>query len=434
MQSESGVGLSYEQGPPFGVPLRLFLAAPLFLLLAALLALGFPYSWLASRWTPVTLALTHLLTLGYLGTVMSGALLQMLPVLIGSPVPAARLVGSFALWGLSGGTVLLAAAFLVENPTNLFSLAAAVLIVGLSPFLGGVALSLLRTRALPAVVWPMRQAWLALLLTCALGVTLATSLAGTWVLADAPGLTALHAAWGLGGWVLVLVMGVAWQVVPMLQLTPPYSERLPPRLGLTMLGALGLFSLSTWQDTHLTVWLTRIAWVAALSVAVTFALVTLRLQNRRRRKLADATLDFWRMGMLALLLCAVMAPAALLDEAPGHGAAQLSLGLLFLLGFAASVVNGMLYKIVPFLAWFHLQAQTGIRPGGMPTMKDFISDQRARRHFRVHLAAVAGLLPAPFLPPLASLPGLLLLAGSAGVLGFNLLQARQLFLRHGGRL
>lgn len=427
-------GLSYEQGPPFGVPLRLFLAAPLFLFLAAVLALATPQAWLASRWTPAALAITHLLTLGYLGTVMSGALLQMLPVIVGSPVPAARLVGGFALWGLSAGAALLATAFLVENHATLFSLAAALLAAGLTPFLGGVALSLLRTRALPAVVWPMRLAWLALSLTCALGVALGTGLAGLWTLTDAPGLTALHAAWGLGGWVLALVMGVAWQVVPMLQLTPPYPEQLTPRLGLGMLAALGLLSLSTWLEAHLAAWLNLIAWMAALSVAVAFAIATLRLQSRRRRKLADATLDFWRMGMAALLLCAVIAPVALLDDAPGHEAAQLSLGLAFLLGFAASVVNGMLYKIVPFLAWFHLQAQTGIRPGGMPTMKDFISDRQARVHFRVHLAAVAGLLPAPFLPPFASLPGLLLLAASAALLGLNLLQARRLFLRHGGRL
>ena len=35
------------------------------------------------------------------------------------------------------------------------------------------------------------------------------------------------------------------------------------------------------------------------------------------------------------------------------------LGVLMIVGFAMSVINGMLYKIVPFLVWFHLQSRRG---------------------------------------------------------------------------
>ena len=46
---------------------------------------------LASRWLPLAFALTHLGTLGFLCSVMFGALYQMIPVVAGSPVPGARL-------------------------------------------------------------------------------------------------------------------------------------------------------------------------------------------------------------------------------------------------------------------------------------------------------------------------------------------------------
>jgi hypothetical protein len=84
---------------------------------------------------------------------------------------------------------------------------------------------------------------------------------------------------------------------------------------------------------------------------VLFAVQTLVLQARRRRRLADVTLDFWRLAMLSLLL-AVGSWGAL----PFLPAARLELavGLLFFVGFAVSAVNGMLYKIVPFLIWLHL--------------------------------------------------------------------------------
>ena len=80
-------GLSFSQAPPILVPFRFFLSAPLFGLLAALLALWYGPSLMDSRWQSSVLALTHLMTLGFLGMAMVGAMMQMLPVVAGSPVP-----------------------------------------------------------------------------------------------------------------------------------------------------------------------------------------------------------------------------------------------------------------------------------------------------------------------------------------------------------
>src|SRR3569833_1424030 len=84
-------GLSFEQAPPFSLPMQCFLSAPLVLLAAALLGVMDP-ALLASRWTPQALALTHALTLGFLAMAMLGALMQMLPVVAGSPLPRPRAV------------------------------------------------------------------------------------------------------------------------------------------------------------------------------------------------------------------------------------------------------------------------------------------------------------------------------------------------------
>ena len=72
------------------------ITAPLFGVLAGLLVLFEGPAALPVRWNPATLALTHLLTLGVLAQVMCGALLQMLPVLAGAPVPAVGRVGCWA--------------------------------------------------------------------------------------------------------------------------------------------------------------------------------------------------------------------------------------------------------------------------------------------------------------------------------------------------
>lgn len=427
----SQTGLSYAQAPPFGLPLRFFLTAPLFLLLAAVAAIPTAPDWTADSHTLATIALVHLVTLGFLGMVMQGALLQMLPVVIGTPVPATVWVARLGHVGLTLGTPLLAAG-LYRNQAELIHVAMAALTLGWLPFLAAAAVSLTRARTTSGLTLiPMRLAWLAALLTVVLGLWLASLLAGDLDAAGLERCLGLHVAWGLGGWVLILVMGVAYQVVPMLQITPPYPARYARWAAWVVFAALGLLSLANALELP---GLGELAYGLVGASLAGFGLVTLDLQRRRRRRLTDATLMFWRLGMLSLL---VLAPLPwLYSRLPCDWQAPMAVagGVGFLLGFAASVVSGMLYKIVPFLAWFHLQSQTHARAGSIPNMKEFLPDGLARRHWWLHLAAVLWLLPAPWLPPAYAAPGLLLLALSAHVLWRNLLGCVRLFRHYGGRL
>ncbi|MEI2421580.1 hypothetical protein V6O07_14995, partial [Arthrospira platensis SPKY2] len=82
----AGAGLGYDATPPISAPLRYFLSAPLFGMIGGLMLLLAP-DLLASRWTPGALALTHLITVGFLLMVMVGALFQVLPVVCGASIP-----------------------------------------------------------------------------------------------------------------------------------------------------------------------------------------------------------------------------------------------------------------------------------------------------------------------------------------------------------
>jgi len=102
-------GLKLEQAPPIAVPFGFFLAAPVFLLLAALLLLWHGPDAFAARLSPVAIAIAHLFALGFMALVMMGAMMQMLPVLQGSPVPAPRFTAAASLAGVGLGTLALAA-------------------------------------------------------------------------------------------------------------------------------------------------------------------------------------------------------------------------------------------------------------------------------------------------------------------------------------
>ncbi|WP_324779225.1 hypothetical protein [Thiobacillus sedimenti] len=419
-------GLSFEQAPPLALPLRFFLTAPLFLLAAGALIAMAPQA-LASRWTPEALALTHAITLGVLAMTMLGALTQMLPVVAGATLPAARVVARLAHIALTLGTAALLAAFLGAGPA-VFGVALVLLGTAFAIFLAAAARSLARAVT-NATVNGMRLAAASLAATIVLAGALALPRAG-WV-PGTPGMATVgaHATFGLLGWVLLLVVGVAYQVVPMFQLTPPYAPRLSRWL------APGLFVMLVVRAAA-PVLPAAVADAAAVALAggiLLFAGATLRLQARRRRKIADVTLDYWRLGMTSLVACVGVWLAAWLAPAWRHSDAYpLLLGVLFLGGFALSVVSGMLYKIVPFLAWFHLQAQTQARAGSIPTMKDMIGERWARWQFRAHLAACALLAGGLAWPALLRMGGVLLML-SALLLALNLASAVRRFARHGGR-
>jgi hypothetical protein len=60
-----------------------------------------------------------------------------------------------------------------------------------------------------------------------------------------------------------------------------------------------------------------------------------------------------------------------------------------------SIVLGMLFKIIPFLVWFHLQAQAmnALLSGknvAIPTMKEIVSDNTMRLQIVLHLATLLG--------------------------------------------
>jgi hypothetical protein len=414
-------GLSFEQAPPFSVPLRFFLTAPLFGIAAGLLLIFSADGALTSRWQPTTLALTHLLVAGFLLQIMAGALFQFVPVVTGGNVRWPRLTAHLIHPALTLGTVLLVCGFLRASPT-LFVSAASVLGAGLFGLVAVIGLALIGSEGKGETKTALRVAVLALLVTAALGASLSMALGGYMAINPLPLLEA-HLAWGLGGWALLLLAGVSWAVVPMFQITPPYPKALTRPFPWLMVGALALLSLGLMSSSTVAIIIGKGLLVLA---AASFAASTLRLQALRKRKTSDTTLSYFRVAMTALLAACLLGLALLLvpslaDQAPW----PLELGVLLIVGVLTSAVCGMLYKIVPFLVWLHLRsvAPRGVLP---PTMNRMISTKRMNWQMGAHLLALALLLALPWLPQLTTLAGLALATSCAGLLA-NLLVALRIY-------
>ncbi|MCK9531513.1 MAG: hypothetical protein M0R77_13275 [Gammaproteobacteria bacterium] len=410
--------LSLSQTPPLTVPAPYLLAAPWFVVAAGLWLAVAPDAF-ADRWSSVLLGVTHLITLGFLAMAMLGAFQQLLPVLLGVPLGRPRALAWSVFLPLALGTLLLATGLGLAQKGLLLG-ALGLLGAALGVFLWRGGRALLRAPTVPGTTPAMRAALLALAVTITLGLHLAGGHAGGSV---ARQLTDVHLAWGLVGWVVLLVAGVAYQVVPMFQITPEYPRALMRWLVPVLLGALVSWSVAR---ALIPAWAAAPAWLAALAL-VAFAVITLRLQMRRRRSLPDVTVEFWRLGMLCLL-----GAVALWLARPWIVGYDVLVGVLFVAGFAMSVVSGMLYKILPFLVWLHLNNRLHEHPPGqrgrIPTMKQIIGEASARRQYRAHALAVA-LLCAASVWPVVVRPAGLALALSGVLLGVNLADAIGVYRR-----
>lgn len=417
--------LSFDKAPPFAAPLRFFLTAPLFAVLAGLLLLAAGPEALASRWMPAALAATHLITLGFMLQVMAGALVQILPVVAGANLARPLLVARLGHAGLTVGALLLAAAFIFASPAG-FTLAAAVLAGTAAVFVLATGQAIFGVPSTSPTILGLKLALGGLVGVVSLGATLALALAKGWML-PLPALTDLHAGWGLGAWSGVLLIAMAYVVVPMFQLTPGYPARLswwfPALVALVVLFwslAVGLGAAA----------LVRLAEALAAIAGIGFAAFTLRLQRQRRRARVDATYRYWQGGLWSALAAFAMLLAAAIWPAPAdwRGWAPL-FGILLGVGGFMSFIVGMLYKIVPFLSWMHLQnAGQGRVPA--PNMTKILADSRMLWQMRAHFAAFALLLAAVVLPEWLARPAGLAFAASAAWLFINLQTAFRMYRRH----
>ena len=420
--------LSFEQAPPVSVPYRFFLTAPWFGAAAGLLLAWQGAEAWASRWSPGALAAAHLVAVGYMLQAMAGALFQFVPVAAGGNVWRPRLVASIVHPALVLAASLLTAA-LATGQSSWLLVAGPLFAVGAGFYALVVGIALWRTVAGGPTIWSLRAAVAALVVTVAIGLALAEGIARgfAWPFAD---LADVHAAWGLGGWAFLLLAGVSFHVVPMFQLTPPYPRRLARALPTAMLAALVLWSgrlgggTSPWQEA---------AYFSGLALAAGYGGTTLWLQGRRRRRIADPTLRFFRLATACLL--AILASAVLFSAMPGlaaHPRAPVWLGVLALPGAFVSAINGMLYKIVPFLNWLDLQRLGGGRTVP-PNIREMLPESAMTGQMRLHFAALAALLGAVLWPELTR-PAGVLFAASCAWLGWNLIGAAGRYRLFKGRI
>lgn len=345
-----GFSASSDSVPPFRLPGEHFAAALAFLLLGAAglvrvapdLAEGiFPL--------PSVVATAHLFTLGVITTSILGALYQFLPVALGTPIRSVR-VAHLSFWLYVPGLALFLCGLLTPLHATAIPAGAALFSLGLLLFLGNLAATLARVERRDLTWWALAGAGFFLLATIALGLTLAGNIRWGYMGGEARlAAVGVHLHIAAAGWILLVIIGVAQHLLSMFLLShgvPKWPARLA--VGLIATGAM-LLTVMDHSGLALPYALpAALIWAGTLSFLAQAALSFRRSMKPRLdpgMRLAGAGL-----GFLALALG--LGPAA---YAQGIAAPRLWVAYVtaLVLGGFTLFVAAHLYKIIPFLVWFH---------------------------------------------------------------------------------
>lgn len=408
-------GLVRANAPPLRLPGEHFSAALVFWLLgAAGLVRVAPEIAQGLLTLPRVAAVTHLFTLGWITTTIMGALYQFLPVALLVPIRSERLAHLTLALYVPGLVLFLAGLFSGSHPVLLTG--AAAFGTGLLLFAGNLIATLRQAADRNLTWWALAGATTFLIATVVLGISLSANL-GSGFLGEHRFLAlAVHLHVAIGGWVMLVIVGVAHRLLPMFLLSHGASEW-PGRLATGMLtGGVALLLVA---HHALDTWVVAIIALLMAGGVVAFLVQAALFFRHRKKPALDPGLRLAASGLGLLALGLVLAPVFLVQglESPRIATAY----VLALLTAISLFVAGHYYKILPFLIWFHRFGPL-VGKGPVPRVADLYNARWGNAAAGLLIAGALGLVAAPLSGIVAlARPAALLFAAGAVIVAAQML-------------
>jgi len=366
-------GLSLDQAPPISVPFRFFLTAPIFGILLGILFFFSPFETVSNQYSHEAIGAVHLFTLGILSMIIFGAMQQMMPVLAGAVIQKPRLFANIVHTSLTLGTLFLSAYFIFSIKIALH-IGVLLLAVAFLTFSYYSIKLLFKVEFLTSTVKAMRLFAVCTFITLILGLYIASSHMSSNISDNHYVFVNAHMLFGLFGFALLLIMGVAFQVIPMFYVALDFPKPFQNKAPLIVFILLVLSFIFMYMNFDIFILKTAFTVVFLL-----FAYLGLKSLNNRKRPVFDVTLWYWKLSLGMLMISVLIFLASAMES-------NYVLAILFAFGFLYSLLQGMVYKIIPFLAWFHLTSKGYFT---VPTLREFINEKYIKYNFYLHVLSVA---------------------------------------------
>lgn len=320
---------------------------------------------------PQTLAITHLMALGWGTMIILGASHQLLPVLIEGKLDSDLLAYlSFIFAAL--GIPFLVTGFYLFNTGLILQTGAVLINLAVACYFINVFTSIIESKKHDVYAWFIATASLWLFATVFFGLMLVFNFSRSLLPDNSMEYLSLHAHMGLAGWFLLLVIGVASRLIPMFLISKYTNTKVLwwifALINSALIGFVVLKTLKAFPQFYYSPFLLL---VVALALFGNFIFQAYKARIRKRvdeqMKVSLLSVVLLFLPLISLLLVIYFISG---DERPNI---VLLYGFCIFFGWITAIILGMTFKTLPFIVWNKVYR---IRAGGKtPAPKEMFSEQ-----------------------------------------------------------
>lgn len=391
-------GLSTKNAPSPKVVLPHYATASIFFLVASILLFFAANDIVLTYIGPKILAITHILVLGWISMIIFGALYQLIPVVMEVKLFSETLA-HISLYSLIVGTLLLSYSFWNSYiaMTHFIEIGGTFIIISVILFVINALFSALKTKQKTIENTFIVTAAFWLLLTVLLGLFIILNFVFQFIEMSNLELLKIHVQFGIIGWFMMLVIGVASKLLPMFFIAHKLNRTfLKLSYYFTNIGLIALIIVYLCKCGS--IFLFPAGFIMFLGILF-FIKYNYDAYKMRLRKKLDIGMKLSVLAFILLILTLVFGILTLGDFESLNAYSnniKLAYGISLILGFFTSLILGQMYKTLPFIVWLKIyQEKVGKYKTPMPA--DLYSEKTAKFHYYTFILALISIFSGIFL-------------------------------------
>mgnify|MGYP002861258909 CR=1 FL=1 len=393
-------GFATKLSPSFRLVSTYFISAIVSLIAVCIMLLLSYDEITGHHFSPKLLAITHMTVLGWIALTIFGAIFQLISIILKVKLFSEKLAFAQYAFHISG-MILLVYSFWVFSFGALMITGGSLIVLSVVLFLINMAVTLSKRKKNNLTGLFLMASNIHLFLVVVLGLLLAINLGFPFIPGDHLSLLTVHAHIGIAGWIGMVIAGVSLKLIPMFTLSHGFSVK--PAWGVFILvnsGVLGfsLFRIAGFGSAGDYVFVPFLA-----AGFILFFVQIILIIKKRMKKNLDLGIKFSMFAYSALLVAVLLSATFFF----GHYDSVQKLnfpvlyGFILIFGFITQLILGQMYKIIPFLIWFHYySSQVGLKD--VPLLKDLYNRNLSKTqyyitNFSILLIVIAILINLPSL-------------------------------------